>query len=211
MGRDHPIVELIHRRATAEGFDTARDLDEATIVALVRDATRAPSSFNIQHWRFLAVRRKEERERLCQAAYGQPQVRDAPVSFVVLGDVRGQERLPEILELAVARGALPEGKASAWLRMASQIYSDPTTARDEAIRSASLAAMTLMLSAEARGLACAALSGFDPTLVHRDFGIPERYVTVMLLAIGHPAPGSRPRMPRLDVSEVLALDRWTAV
>ncbi len=208
MRENHPILELIHRRTSTESFDPSRGLDDDEICRLVFDATRAPSSFNIQHWRFVAVRRSEDKQRLCDAAYGQTQVRDAAVTFIVLGDVRGIEKLPSIVETAQARGALPEGKAAAWVQMADRIYADAGAARDEAIRSASLAAMTMMLAAEARGLASGALSGFDPARVKRDFGIAERYVPVMLLAVGYPAGPPQPRMPRLDLAEVLAFDRW---
>ena len=157
----------------------------------------------------VAVRRAEDKQRLFEAAYGQEQVRDAAVTFIILGDVRGVERLPGIMQAAVRRGALPEAKASAWIDMANKLYADEGLARDEAIRSASLAAMTMMLVAEARGLATGALSGFDQQRVRREFGLDDRHVPVMLLAVGYPVETVASRMPRLDVSEVLAFDRWT--
>jgi nitroreductase len=209
LRQDHPILELIRNRRTIERFDADRGLDEQEIRDLVHDATRAPSSFNIQHWRFVAVRGVEDRRRLCEAAYGQAQVRDAAVTLIVLGDLRGVDKLPAILERAVSAGALPADKAAAWGRMAGELYADEAMARDEAIRSASLAAMTLMLAAEARGLAAGALTGFDPARVRREFGIGDRYVPVMLLAVGYPLGSTPSRMPRLDLTEVLAFDRWT--
>ena len=184
-------------------------MSDDEIRELVRDATRAPSSFNIQHWRFVAVRKPEDKERLCRAAYDQKQVEDAAVTFIVLGDTRGVDKLPAIAEAAVAEGALPRAKAEAWVRMAQKIYSDATMARDEAIRSASLAAMMMMLVAEARGLATGALSGFDVEQVRREFGIEEQHVPVMLLVVGHPTSLKPSRMPRLDLSEVLQFDRWS--
>jgi nitroreductase len=39
--------------------------------------------------------------------------------------------------------------------------------------------------------------------VKREFQISERYLPVMLLAVGYPAPGNWPRKVRLSVSEVL--------
>ena len=176
MAEEHPILELIRRRFSAERFDPDRPLDEEQILELVRDATCAPSSFNMQHWRFVAVRRPEDKSRLCEAAHGQKQVEDAAVTFIVLGDVRAVETLPAIMKEAVERNALPEGKASAWVRMADEIYADEVMARDEAIRSATLAAMTMILAAEARGLRTGALSGFDPVRVRREFGIEERHL-----------------------------------
>ena len=67
--------------------------------------------------------------------------------------------------------------------------------------------MILMLCAEARGLATAALSGFDAARVMREFEIDARYVPVMLLAVGHARGESGVRQPRLSVDEVLAFDR----
>jgi nitroreductase len=205
---DHPGLQLIHQRASADEFAPDTSLARAEIEQLVRDACHAPSSFNIQHWRFLAVCDAADKERLRRAAYGQEQVARAAVTFVILGDVRGHERLGEILEVAVERGAIAQGKAVSWIRMAREIYADERTARDEAIRSASLAAMTMMLAAEARGLVAGALTGFDPEQVIREFGIDRRYVPVMLLAVGHPARPAAARMPRLRVNEVLAFDRF---
>jgi nitroreductase len=204
------LLSLIRSRYSAEEFQPGAELDEALIRQLVEDATWAPSSFNIQHWRFVAVRRTEDKQKLMQAAYGQEQVGRSAVTFIILGDTRGAEKLPQSMELAIARGAIAEGKAAAWSRMVRELYADPQLARDEALRSASLAAMTMMLSAEARGLAAGALAGFDAEAVRRIFGIDERYVPVMLLAVGYPLGQQleSKRMPRLPVEAVLSLDRF---
>ncbi|TDI47777.1 MAG: nitroreductase family protein [Acidobacteria bacterium] len=197
---------MIRQRASVETFDT-RPVDDEMIRALVEDAARTPSSFNIQHWRFVAVRNDEDKERLCRAAFGQEQVRDAAVTFIVLGDLKGLEKLPRINREAVKIGALPEGKAAAWERLAAEIYADPQAARDEALRSASLASMTLMLAVEARGLASGALSGFDVDRVRADFDIEPRYLPVMLIAVGYPAKLDPRQQPRLGVDEILSFDR----
>jgi nitroreductase len=77
-------------------------------------------------------------------------------------------------------------------------------ARDEAIRGASLAAMALMVAAGDKGLATGPMIGFDPEGVKREFGIPDRYVPMMLITAGYPAPGNWPRKPRLAVDEILS-------
>jgi len=202
----HPFLKLIRQRTSVETFDS-RPVDEDTVRALVEDAARAPSSFNIQHWRFVAVRNEKDRERLCEAAYGQQQVRMAPVTFIVLGDLEGIKKLSRINREAVELGTLPAGKASAWERLAADIYADPGAARDEALRSASLASMMLMLAAEARGLASGALSGFDVDRVCADFEIQPRYVPVMLIAVGYPAETDSRQQPRLTIDEILNFDR----
>lgn len=198
--------DLIRRRLSSEAFDPQRPFTDEQIRVLVADACEAPSSFNIQHWRFIAVRSDDARRKLCEAAYNQRQILDAPVTFIVLGDCEGIERLPEVLRRAVAEGALPQERADSWQGMAEQIYNTPELCRDEALRSASLAAMVMMLSAEAHGYASGPLIGFDVARVKKEFHIAERYEPVMLLVVGYPAGEEATRKPRLTVDEVLVLD-----
>jgi nitroreductase len=42
--------------------------------------------------------------------------------------------------------------------------------------------------------------------VKKLFKISDRYVPVMLITLGYPAPGNSPRKPRLSVDEVLAFN-----
>jgi nitroreductase len=197
-------LELIRGRISANKFDTSRKLSEAEVKELVFYATEAPSSYNIQHWRFVALTEQADKERLKAVAYGQQKVVDAAVTFIVLGDLRGHEKLPAILEPFVASGRMNREMADAWVRQVNGRYADAQNARDEAVRSASLAAMTLMIAAQAKGLVSGPMIGFDPQGVRREFNIPDHYVPVMLLAVGYEAPGNWPRKPRLPVDAVLA-------
>jgi nitroreductase len=200
-------LELIKNRISANMFDANRLLSEDEIKELVEYATQAPSSFNIQHWRFVAVTKKEDKERLKAVAYNQQKVVDAAVTFIVLGDLRGHEKLADILQRSIDTGLLDEQIKDTWVGMANGMYADERMARDEVIRSASLAAMTLMIAAAAKGLASGPMIGFDPEGVKREFGISDRYVPVMLLTVGYAAEGNWTRKPRLTVDEVLSFDK----
>ncbi len=198
-------LTALKARISANKFDTSRSLSEAEIKELVAYATEAPSAYNIQHWRFVAVTEADAKERLKSVAYNQQKVADAPVVFIILGDLRGYEKMPQIVEQTVAAGILPAEKAEGWVKMAQGSYlKDPVLARDEAIRSGAMAAMALMIAAQAKGLVSGPMIGFDPEGVKREFRISDRYVPVMLLPVGYAAPGNWPRKPRLGVDEVLA-------
>jgi nitroreductase len=197
-------LSLIKQRISANKFDTTKTLSEDEIKELVFYATQAPSSFNLQHWRFVAVTEPAAKERLKTVAFNQQKVVDASVTFIILGDLDGHLKLPDILSRSVEEGIIAQDLADTWVGMADQMYANALMARDEAIRSASLAAMTLMIAAEAKGLVSGPMIGFDPIGVKREFNISERYVPVMLLTVGYAAPGNWPRKPRLHVDEVLA-------
>jgi nitroreductase len=201
-------IELIKQRISTNKFDASRALSEAEIKELVSYATEAPSAYNIQNWRFVAITSPEEKARLKSLAYNQQKVADAAVTFIVLGDLRGYEKLPHIVKPMVSDGLIDQGMADKWVATASSSYSaNEQFARDEAIRSASFAAMTLMIAAQAKGLATGPMIGFDPAGVKREFNIPDRYVPVLLLTVGYPAPGNWPRKPRLGVDEVLSFNQ----
>ncbi|MGQ9836533.1 MAG: nitroreductase family protein [Cyanobacteriota bacterium] len=198
-------LTALKERISANKFDTSRSLSTAEIKELVAYATEAPSAYNIQHWRFVAVTELEAKERLKSVAYNQQKVVDASVVLIILGDLRGYEKMPQIVEQTVAAGILSAEKGEDWVKMAQGFYlNNPTLARDEAIRSGAMAAMALMIAAQAKGLVSGPMIGFDPEGVKREFAIPDRYVPVMLLPIGYAAPGNWPRKPRLSVDEVLA-------
>ena len=198
---------VLEHRTAAQYFDSASSISNAEIKELVEEASQAPSSFNIQHWRFIAVTDKEIRERLKSATIesNQRRVADAPVVFLILGDLRGHERLQGILDETIEAGLLSREVANVWLAMANQMYGNTPAARDEAIRSASLAAMTLMLAATNRGYVSCPI-GFNPIEVSGILGISDRYVPVMMLAVGRPTLGNTTRRPRLSVDDILAFN-----
>ena len=201
-------LRVIRERTSINKFDSSRQISEGEIREIVADATQAPSSYNIQHWRFVAITDPEKKQQLKAAAYNQAKVGEASATIIVLGDLRGYEKMEKIYAPLVERGAVTKEAASGAARNAAKSYgSNPQFERDEAIRSGAMAAMTFMLSAQARGFVTGPMIGFDPEQVKRLFNISDRYVPVMLITLGYPAPGNLPRKPRLSADEVLAFNQ----
>ena len=155
-----------------------------------------------------AVRDAAAKQKLKGHAYNQPKVADAAVTFIVLGDLQGHEKLHLAMSPLVKSGTMDQKSLDGLIGMANQFYSgNVQSSRDEAIRSASFAAMNLMTAAQAKGLVSAPMIGFDPVGVMREFGISERYIPVLLLAVGYPAQGNWPKKPRFGVDQVLSFDK----
>lgn len=191
------IKELIEQRISANHFDTSRPLSDAEIGELVRLATLAPSAFNFQNWHFVAVRTTKAKERLKAVAYGQQKVVDAAVTFIVCGTLAPQEGLASALAPSVECGILDQGIVDSWVAMAKGMYeSNPQFQRDEAIRSACLAAMTLMLAAEGMGLVTCPMIGFDPAGVAKEFNLGPNVVPAMLVTTGYASAGNWTQKPR---------------
>lgn len=196
-------LDTIKQRVSAVQFDESTTLSDAEISELISYATEAPSSFNFQNWRFIAVGEKAAKERLKAVAYGQPKVSQAAVTFIILGLLNPHEKLAAALAPAQREGILDQATIDTWLGMANGMYgNNPQLQRDEAVRSASLAAMTLMIAAQAKGLASGPMIGFDPEGVRKEFALNDDEIPVMLLPVGKPAPGNWPRKPRFAVQDV---------
>lgn len=199
----HPTLTLIEQRISANRFDTSHRLADADISRLVQLATRAPTAYNLQNWRFIAVRTPGAKARLRAVAQDQAKVQEAAVCFIVCGVLADPDALAERLQPSVDAGFMPAAMAQGWLLAAQQQYASAQAARDEALRSASFGAMTLMHAAQALGLASCAMTGFDAEGVAASFGLASEEVPVMLVTVGRAAPGNWPQKPRRPLDQVL--------
>lgn len=198
------IKTIIESRASTNYYDPDRQLSDSEIEELVYLATRAPSAYNFQNWKFIAVRSREAKARLKAVSFGQKKVVDAPVTFIICGTLAAHEQLPLALRPSVDAGILDESVFEDWGAMARRSHiGNPELQRDEAVRSASLAAMTLMLASQGMGLATGSMGGFDPLALAREFGLAATEVPVILVTVGYPAPGNWPQKPRRPVHEVI--------
>jgi nitroreductase len=198
------IAEVIKSRISANSYDTARQLTDAQIAELIDLATHAPSAFNLQNWRFVAVRSTEAKARLLPLAFGQQKIVDAAVTFIVCGTLNPQATLPASLKPTLDAGIIDQAIYDMWLGAAQGMYAqNPQLQRDEAIRSGSLAAMTLMLAAKGQGLVSTPMIGFDQSAVAQAFGLSDTEIPVMLVTVGYPGATNWPQKPRKAVNDVL--------
>jgi nitroreductase len=201
----HPTIALIERRISANRFDSSHRLTEAEVEKLVCLATRAPTAYHLQNWRFIAARTHESKAKLRALAYDQAKVSDAAVTFIVCGLLPDPETIPERLISFVDAGYMRADISSDWLAGARTKYANAQSARDEAVRSATLGAATLIYAAEAMDFVSGPMNGFDEQGVVREFGLTLDEVPVMLVAVGRKAPGNWPQKPRRPLSEVLQI------
>jgi putative NAD(P)H nitroreductase len=134
-------------------------------------------------------------------AFDQEKVEIASAVIVVVGKLDAHKDAPEILAEA------PEQvRKSTVSRINGYFEGRQQAQRDEAIRSASLAAMTLMLAAYDMGYATGPMIGFDPVGVGKFVGLGENHLPVMLVVLGKQIGAIRPRAFRYPPSEVVKLE-----
>lgn len=180
------LREAIARRRSVKSYDPDHEIGDGELTALFEQTVRSPSSFNLQHWRFIVVRDRERRRQLCELAWSQRQVAEASAVIVILGNLKAHRDAAEIC------ADMPGPLREMIIPMISGAYQGkPEMQRDEAIRSGSLAAMTLMLAAQEMGYDTCPMIGFDPERVCQFLGMDENHIPVMIVTLGKAAAPGR--------------------
>ena len=197
---------LLDRRATNHFKPDPVPVEH--LEAVLRFAAQAPSGFNLQPWRFIVVREKENRQRLQKAAMDQAKVGEAPVviiAFAIKDDWKNQ--LDSIFQEGVRRGA---GKADQLenIKNMTTKFLDRFPAAVWLNRHTMIAFTTMMLVAEAYGLDTAPMEGFDPEAVKEEFALPPEAEVVGLLAIGFAKDPDKVYGGRLALEEIISEEEF---
>lgn len=197
-------VSAIEARRSVKHYDPEFVMPEADIEKLLDLAILSPTSFNMQNWRFVVVRDKEQRQKIREAAWNQAQVTDASLLLVLCADLKAGEKDP-----ARYWKNAPENVRDYLVPMIVKFYKDqPQLQRDEAMRSTGIASQTLMLAAKAMGYDSCPMVGYDPQKVAEIINLPDDHVISMLLVIGKAAKPAQERGGFIDRSEIVITDSF---
>lgn len=198
-------IEAVYKRRSVKQFDKDHAMTEAEERKLFEATIQAPTSFNIQHWRFVVLRDPELRARI-RKEYGndQAQMTDASLLVLFTADVQAWRKQPErywtnapkeVAELLVNwMGPFHEGRD--WLQ------------RDEAQRSIGMAMQTMMLAAQDMGYDSCPMIGFDIDQVAELVNLPEDHVMGPMLAIGKGVKAPWPKPGQLPLEELVFEDHF---
>lgn len=200
------ITDAIRQRTSVSKYRSGQSLSRETLERLIELATLSPSAYNLQNWRFIAVTSDEGKSLLREAAYGQPQVETAAATIIVCGQLAAHKALAERLQPSIDKGIMPANIAASWATAAQQSHDQNLQLqRDEAIRSASLATMTLIYAAQSLGLASGAMGGFDEQRIRALFPLEDTDLPVMLVTLGYPETGNWAQKARRPLNDVLTV------
>ncbi|MFT5352025.1 MAG: nitroreductase [Cellvibrionaceae bacterium] len=199
------ILQAIKERRAVRHYDPKFGMPQQDIDTLLEYAIQAPTSFNIQHWRFVLVQDKAQRAKIREAAWDQAQVTDASLLFVMCADTKAWDKNPE----RYWKDA-PKEAQDVLIPMIKPFYEGKEQLqRDEALRSIGIAAQTIMLAAKAMDYDSCPMIGFDAEKVAELIQLPDDHIVGMLLVVGKAT--TKPEWPKpgqLPLSDVLVKDKF---
>ncbi len=200
------IIEALEGRRSVKHYDAQYVMPEADIQKLVHLAKLAPSSFNMQNYRFVLVRDPELRRQIRAVAWDQAQVTDASLLVVLCADLNAHNKSPERYW-----SHAPKAVQDILVPALTPFYEGkPQITRDEGMRSTGLAGMTLMLAARELGYESCPMVGFDAEAVAKLIRLPNDHAISFMVAIGKQSQPGWPRGERLPDAEVVVTDRFPA-
>jgi nitroreductase len=156
---DYPINELMRRRWSPRAFEEGRAVEKEKVVTMLEAARWAPSCFNDQP-RYFLVFDGSDAQALARA-------RDC------LGEGNAWAREAPMLMLSVARDTFERNvKPNRWAQ-----------------HDTGLATENLLLEAVELGLVAHPMAGYDAERAQSEFGIPEGFTPIAMIAIGYPYRG----------------------
>lgn len=192
--------EAIYQRRAVKHFDPNYEMSQEHETKLLQAMIQAPTSFNIQHWRFVILRDKELRVKI-RKDFGndQAQMTDASLLILFTADKDAWRKQPErywakapkeVADLLVGwMGPFHEGRE--WLQ------------RDEAQRSIGMAMQTLMLAAKSLGYDSCPMIGFDIEKVADLINLPQDHVMGPMVAVGKGLKEAWPKPGQLALDQVV--------
>jgi nitroreductase len=198
------VKEAIISRRSVKHYDPEHMMTDAEMKEIMEHAILSPTAFNIQHWRFVNVIDKEKRQLIREASWNQAQVTDASMLLVLCADLNAWEKEPH----RYWRNA-PEQVQNFMLPAIEGYYTNHHQGqRDECFRSASMAAMNIMLMAKEMGYDTCPMDGFDFDKVAQLINLPHDHIIIMMITIGKKLEDARPRSGQLPLEEVLFTDQF---
>ena len=132
-----------------------KDVPVSLVGEILDLAKHAPSSGNLQNWKFVIVTDLEKREKLAEASLEQYWMLEAPVHIVICNDYE---------------------KVKDHYGKMGRLFS---------IQNCAAVAQNIMLLAAEKGLGTCWVGAFDPDAVQRELSIPEEMDPEIIITLGY--------------------------
>ncbi len=179
---------------------------------LIEHTVAAPSSYNLQDWRIVLVQSPEQKQALAEAAFGQTQVLEAPVTFVFAATTTAWQDdilMEQIYQMALDAGAWLQSTVDYFKTAIPQFQAGlGDKVREYALKNAMIAATHTALAAEALGLSSCYMNGWQEEKVKAVIGAAgdPSIAIALLLPVGYAAQG-RKNPGRLPLNKTVFRDR----
>jgi len=178
----------ILERKSIRKYKTDIKISDDVLKQIILEANLAPSSMNMQPWRYVIIRSEEGKNKLSSALYGNKlQLETSAAMIVMFNDLNKFLYAEKIYDEAVEKGLMPEEvREKQLLNIRNMIPKiDLEKMNQGGLIDCGLAAMNLMQVARLHGYDTCPIGGFNHEAIFDVCDMdPNRYTPVMIISIG---------------------------
>lgn len=190
------VKDLYKERRSVNHFDNSKNLDESLLRKIVDLAVLAPSAFNLQPWRLIAVISDDGKQKLYELSSQQPKILDAPVTLIIVGNKEAYSDSNPVWEEMLESVGGNEEMVKGAKKAAAFLYGSSDERKLKFAESnAGLLAMSIMIAAKEYGVDSHPMSGIGFDEIAASFGLKEEETVVMTIPLGY-YDESQPLYPR---------------
>jgi len=197
------LSEVIKERHSVRKYDSTYQISKEEIKDMLKEAIQAPSSSNLQPWRFIVIQDQELKKELRAVANNQEQVETASAVIAVLGDKEMYKSVEKVYRSAFEAGFMDEANMNRLIEGTNKTYpfASEEVLKNIASFDAGLVSMQLMLIAKNRGYDTVPMGGFDKEKFVKMFNVEDRLFPIVLISVGKAAAPAfnTTRLPLEDV------------
>jgi len=197
------LSDVIKERHSVRKYDSTYKISQEEIKEMLKEATQAPSSSNLQPWRFIVIQDQELKKELRAVANNQEQVETASAVIAVLGDKEMYKSVEKVYQSAFEAGFMDEANMNRLIEGTNKTYpfASEEVLKNIASFDAGLVSMQLMLIAKDRGYDTVPMGGFDKEKFVKMFNVEDRLFPIVLISVGKAAAPAfnTTRLPLEDV------------
>ncbi|HJD16369.1 MAG TPA: nitroreductase family protein [Candidatus Enterococcus stercoripullorum] len=185
---NNDFQDIVLNRRSIRSYDPSYKIEHNELLQMIDEAAKAPSSVNLQPWRFVIIESEEAKAKLKPLIrFNTLQNDTSSAMILIFGDLKCQEYARDIYQEAVERGLMPKEVMEKQVAAIVSMYDSLNKAQMQRIVQidASLVAMQFMLVARSHGYDTNPIGGFEADQLAEAFDLDEeRFHPVMILSIG---------------------------
>lgn len=202
--------ELAMSRHSAIKFEPGVEISTEELNNIFELTRLSPTAYNLQHAEFLVIRDQERKEKVKSLSYNQYKIGVSSAVVFVLGDKKAYQNVEKIYGGMKMLKMIDELEFDSIVSSVHQMHEgNERFQEEEAIRNASITAMTFMYAAKHYGWDTCPMHSHNHEELRKEFNIPENLEPIMMITLGKSVQDrERPRGYRKPLGELVKFENY---
>ncbi|WP_314061880.1 nitroreductase family protein [uncultured Vagococcus sp.] len=207
MSKTTSIDDIMLGRRSIRQYDKRKRISRDELSKILTEATSAPSSLNMQPWRFVIIESTKTKEKIKSLlTFNQIQCDTSAALICIFGDLQPQSNLAKIMQGSVDHGSMTPEIRDQQIDKITTYYqtASPEHIKNTLLLDGGLIGMNLMLAARKYGYDTCPIGGFEKDQLADALNLDsERYLPLLIISIGKAAEEGYQsyRLPIADITE----------